>query len=76
MPTTSTLRVVRDCPVLGQPVLLSRDQVFIDYILLSEAEPTCSNIHACLSKFDDINNIAACLLHNPSKQFSVQQTAQ
>ena len=38
-------------------------RVFLDYILMQEGEPTCSNIHACLSNYGDIKNIADCLLH-------------
>ena len=69
MPTSVPFRIVRDCPVVARPVLLTRDQVFIDRVLLSETEPTCSNIHACLAKHGDIKNISECLLHSPSKQF-------
>ena len=64
-------RVLRQCPVVARPVVLSREQVFLDYILVSEGEPTCSNIHACLIKYGDIKNIPECLLHNVSKQFGL-----
>ena len=70
MPTPVRVEVLRDCPVVGHAVTLSRDRVFLDYILLSESAPTCSNIHICLGEYGDIENIAECLLHIPSKQFS------
>jgi hypothetical protein len=69
VPTTVPLRVVRDCPVVGHPVTLSRDRVFLDYVLISESQPTCSNLHTCLSNYGDIRNIPACLLHSASQQF-------
>ena len=69
MPTSVPLRVVRDCPVVDRRIVLSRDRVFMDYILLSESDPTCSNIHACLTQYGEIKNIAECLLHNVVKHF-------
>ena len=62
-------RVLRQCPVVARPVVLSREQVFLDYILVSEGEPTCSNLHACLSNYGDIKNIPECLLHGGVKHF-------
>jgi len=50
MPTIFPIRTVTDCPVVGHPVLLSRDRVFLDYILMRETESTCSNIRiVCVS---------------------------
>jgi hypothetical protein len=51
------------CPVVDHAVILRQDRVFLDYILLSEAAPTCSNIHECLGKYGDVKNITECLLH-------------
>ena len=73
VPTTIPVRVVRDCPVVGQPVVLSRDQVFLDYLLMSESQPTCSNIHNCVTQYGDIKNIEQCLLHSPSKHFPAEE---
>ncbi|HEY0336631.1 MAG TPA: hypothetical protein VGC70_04770 [Burkholderiales bacterium] len=64
MPTYSPLTALVTCPVVAHEVTLSRDCVFLDYILLSEGTPTCSNIHTCLSNYGDIKNITECLLHN------------
>lgn len=75
-PNKLPLRVVRDCPVVGRPVLLSRDQVFVDCVLLSENQPTCSKLHACLGKYQDIKHIPECLLNNPSKHFPAERAGE
>ena len=71
MPSSMRQRVIRQCPVVARPVVLSRERVFLDYVLLREGEPTCSNIHACLSKHGDIKNISECLLHDAPKHFGL-----
>jgi len=63
------LGVVRHCPVVGHSILLSCDQWVMDYIVLREDEPTCSNIHECLSKWGDIKHISGCLLHDAEAHF-------
>ena len=60
-------RSTQQCPVVGQPVILSRNRVFLDYIMLSESEPTCSNIHNCLARYGDVKSIKECLLHDALK---------
>jgi hypothetical protein len=72
MPTITPIRAVTDCPVVGHPVLLSRDRVFLDYILMRETEPTCSNIHNCFRQYGELKNIKDCLLHNASKYLPSQ----
>jgi hypothetical protein len=67
MPTPVEVRLNANCPVVGHGITLSRTNVFLDYILMSEGAPTCSNIHACLAKHGDIKNIPECLLHAPPK---------
>jgi hypothetical protein len=62
-PTRLTIRIARHCAVVNQPVTLSRERVLMDYLLLSETSPTCSNIHACLAAHGDIKHISDCLLH-------------
>ena len=57
-------------------MVLSRDQVFLDYLLMSESAPTCSNIHNCVTQYGDIKNIEQCLLHSPSKHFSAEEKPQ
>ena len=69
MPINVPLFVPLHCPVVGHAVTLSRDRTFLDYVLISEGVPTCSNLHACLSKYGDIKHIPECLLHSPSKHF-------
>ena len=64
MPTPVLVRVVRECPVVDQSVTLSRERVFLDYVLLSEGRPTCSNIHVCVANHADIKHIPDCLLHS------------
>jgi hypothetical protein len=72
VPTTVPIRVIRDCPVVGHQVLLSRYRVFLDYVLVSESAPTCSNIHTCLGNYGYVKNIPECLLHSPSKHFPLE----
>jgi len=72
VPTSISQRIDRDCPVVGYSVTLSRERVFLDYILMREGEPTCSNIHACLSNYGDLKNIPECLLHSASKHFRLE----
>ena len=71
MPITVPLYSPQDCPVVGHTVVLSRDRTLLDYVIISESTPTCSNLHACLSQYGDIKNIPECLLHSPSKYFPV-----
>ncbi len=66
MSTSLPIRVVRDCRVVGHPVLLSRDRIYVDYLMVEEGEPTCSHIHPCLQKHVHLKNIPECLLHDPS----------
>jgi hypothetical protein len=74
MPINVPLHISQDCPVVGRPVLLSRERVFLDYVLMSEAAPTCSNLHACLGEYGTLKNIPACLLHSASKSFPIEDT--
>ena len=76
MPTTIRLRVARDCPVVGYAVVLSRHRVFMDYVLLGESEPTCSEMHTCLGNHGDIKNIPECLLHNASEHVPAEDSPQ
>ena len=76
MPVRLPSRTVQDCPVVGQPVILSRDRVFLDYIVLSESQPTCSNIHNCLSRYGDVKNIKECLLHNALNYLATEDNLQ
>lgn len=69
MPINIPLRVSQDCPVVGHEVLLSRDRTFLDYVLISESAPTCSNLHACLREYGDVKHIPQCLLHTASRYF-------
>jgi hypothetical protein len=64
-PTKLPLQLRVECPVVRHEVTLQQDRVFLDYLLLSETTPTCSNIHVCLSQHGDIKNIPQCLLHKP-----------
>jgi hypothetical protein len=57
-------------------VVLSRDRVFMDYVLMSESEPTCSNMHTCLGKHSDLKNIPECLLHKASKHLPAEDSPQ
>jgi hypothetical protein len=69
VPIRLPLQVRVECPVVGHTVTLSRERVFLDYILLRESTPTCSNIHICVGNFSDIKNIPECLLHDCSRHF-------
>ncbi|MGZ5160638.1 MAG: hypothetical protein ACXWCS_06250 [Burkholderiales bacterium] len=74
-PSKVPLQVRVECPVVGHEVTVSRDRVFLDYLLLSESTPTCSNIHVCLSRHGDIKNIPQCLLHKPPPFYTPEDSA-
>ena len=64
MPHNSPISAVCHCPVVDHTIVLSRDRLVMDYIVLREGDATCSNLHECLSKYGNIKHIEACLLHN------------
>ena len=72
MPINVPIYAPQECPVVGHAVVLRRERTLLDYVILSETAPTCSNLHACLGQYGDIKNIPECLLHSASKYFPVE----